>query len=179
MATVEIDLAQFNGDLICFETASMSFPALAARCARVTPGRLHVAWPLLFMAALYWLSSLPVTPLNDDAALHGLLYRMPSLVQNALHVPAYAVLAWTTWWALGAWLRVPSARAISACAIASAYGVFDEWHQHFVPGRHASLIDVTLDVAGAVLGIWFAAWMGSRARTVQSQINRDWINPKI
>jgi len=179
MATDEIDIAQFTGDLICFETASMSFPALAARCARVTPGRLHVAWPLLFMAVLYWLSSLPVTPLNDDAALHGLLYRMPSSVQNALHVPTYAVLSWSTWWALGAWLRVPRARVISACAIASVYGIFDECHQFFVPGRHGSPIDITLDIAGALLGIRLAAWIGSRAGTITSQKTRDRINPKI
>jgi VanZ like protein len=146
----------------------MSFAALAARCARVTPGKLHVTFPLLFMAILYWLSSLPVTPMHEDPALYGLFYRMPSWVQNALHVPAYAILAWTTWWALGAWLRIPRARVISACAIASAYGIFDEWHQIFVPGRHASLIDVTLDVAGVAVGIWLATWMGSRARTITS-----------
>jgi VanZ family protein len=44
--------------------------------------------------------------------------------------------------------------------MASLYGVFDEWHQSFVPGRYASLTDVALDVAGAVLGIWLAARMG-------------------
>jgi hypothetical protein len=156
----------------------MSLYALAARCARVTPSKMHVALPLLFMAVLYWLSSLPGTPLPDDPALYGLFYWVPPSVQNALHVPAFAVLSWAFWWALGAWLRVPSARAISACAIASVYGVFDEWHQSFVPGRYASLTDVTLDVAGAVLGIWLAAWLGSRARTNKSQINRDKINPK-
>jgi hypothetical protein len=156
----------------------MSLYALAARCARVTPSKIHVALPLLFMAVLYWLSSLPGTPLPDDPALYGLFYWVPPSVQNALHVPAFAVLSWAFWWALGAWLRVPSARAISACAIASVYGVFDEWHQSFVPGRYASLTDVTLDVAGAVLGIWLAAWLGSRARTNKSQINRDKINPK-
>jgi hypothetical protein len=159
----------------------MSLSALAARCARVTPSKIHVALPLLFMAVLYWLSSLPGTPLPDDPALYRLFYWVPPSVQNALHVPAYAVLSWASWWALGAWLRVPSAkaRAISACAIASAYGVFDEWHQSFVPGRYASLTDVTLDVAGAVLGIWAAAWIGSRARTIKPQTNRDKINPKI
>jgi len=157
----------------------MSLSALAARCARVTPAKIHVAFPLLYMAMLFWLSTLPGTPLREDPALYGLFYRMPSLVQNALHVPAYAILAWTTWWALGAWLRVPSARAISACAIASAYGVFDEWHQSFVPGRYASLTDFTLDVAGVVLGIWLAAWIGSSARTIKSQITKDKINPKI
>jgi VanZ family protein len=73
-------------------------------------------------------------------------YWVPPSVRNALHVPAYAALAWAWCWALGAWLRVPVARAIGACAIASAYGVFDEWHQSFV-WRNASLTDVTLDVA--------------------------------
>jgi VanZ family protein len=71
---------------------------------------------------------------------------------------------------------VPAASAIGACAIASAYGVFDEWHQSFVPGRYASLTDVTLDVAGAVLGIWLAAWTGSRARSIKRRIGMDTIN---
>ena len=157
----------------------MSFSALAARYARVTPRKLHVAFPLLVMAVLYWLSSLPGTPLPEDPAHYGLIYRMPSWMQNALHVPAYAVLAWTTWWALGAWIRVPSARVISACAIASAYGIFDEWHQVFVPGRYASLIDVVLDLTGVAVGIWLAVWIGSRAGTITSQKTSDSINPKI
>ena len=33
--------------------------ALAARGVRVTPNKIHVTLPLLFMAVLYWLSSLP------------------------------------------------------------------------------------------------------------------------
>lgn len=157
----------------------MSFSAVAARYARMTPGKLHVAFPLLVMAVLYWLSSLPVTPLHEDPALYGLFYRMPSWLQNALHVPAYAILAWTTWWALGAWLREPSTKVISACAIASAYGIFDEWHQFFVPGRYASFIDVILDLAGVAVGIWLAAWTGSRARTIMSRTKRDKVYPKI
>jgi VanZ family protein len=63
-------------------------------------------------------------------------------VQNAMHVPAYAALSWAWNWALAAWLRAAVGRAAGACSIASAYGVFDEWHQSFVPGRYASLTDV-------------------------------------
>ncbi len=136
----------------------MNLPALAARCASVTPTKVHLALPLLIMAVLYGLSSLPGTPLPDDPALYALFYWLPPSVQNALHVPAFAALAWAWRWALGAWLRVSIVRAIAAIAIASAYGVFDEWHQSFVPGRYASLTDVVLDVAGAALGIWLAAW---------------------
>jgi len=161
-----------------FESASMSLSALAARCTRVTPSKIYVTLPLLFMGVLYWLSSLPGTPLPDDPAIYGLFYWVPSLVQNALHVPAYAVLSWASWWALGAWLNLPSARVISACAIASAYGIYDEWHQSFVPGRYASFTDITLDVAGAVLGIWLATWIGSRSEPIKSQITTDKFNPK-
>ena len=134
----------------------MNLPALAARCARVTPSKLHAALPVLIMGVFYWLSSLPGTPLPDDPALYAMFYWVPPSVQNALHVPAYAALAWAWRWALGAWLRASIAQMICAFAIASAYGVFDEWHQSFVPGRYASLTDVALDVAGAALGIWLA-----------------------
>ena len=151
----------------------MSFSSLAERCAQMTPSKPHVALPLLIMGVFYWLSSLPGTPLPDDPALYGLFYWVPPSVQNALHIPAYAALAGAWCWAFGAWLRVPVARAIAACAITSAYGVFDEWHQSFVPGRYASLTDVILNVAGAVLGIWLAAWIGSKTETIKPQINTD------
>ena len=151
----------------------MNLAEMVARYARMAPSKLHVGLPLLMMGAFYWLSSLPGTPMPDDPALYGLFYWVPPSAQNALHVPAYAALAWSWCWALGAWLPVPVARAIAACSIASAYGVFDEWHQSFVPGRYASLTDVILNVAGAVLGIWLAAWIGSRTRTIKPQINTD------
>ena len=33
------------------------------------------------------------------------------------------------------------------------YGIVDEWHQSFVPGRDASLRDVVADAVGAAVGI--------------------------
>jgi hypothetical protein len=157
----------------------MNFFTLAARCTRVTPSKIHVALPLLIMAVLYWLSSLPGTPLPDDPALYRLFHWVPPSVQNALHVPAYAALTLAWRWALGAWLRTSSAAALGACAIATACGVLDEWHQSFVPGRYASLTDVVLDVAGVALGIGLAAWISSNAGTIQQQMDRDKVNPKM
>ncbi len=136
----------------------MNLPELAVRCAQFTPKKIHAAMPLLIMAVLYWLSSIPGTQLPDSPALYSLFYWITPSVQNALHVPAYAALSGASHWALGAWLRGSSRRAIGACMIASAYGVFDEWHQSFVPGRYASLTDVMLNVTGAALGIWITAW---------------------
>ncbi len=132
----------------------MKFSRLAARCASIAPHKAYLGIPLLVMAALYWLSSLPGTPLTDEPELSALFRWVPPSLQNALHIPAYAVLAWAWRWALDAWLRAPRARVIAAFSIASVYGFLDEWHQSFVPGRYASLTDVALDVAGAGAGIW-------------------------
>jgi hypothetical protein len=146
----------------------MNLSALTARWSRITPKKTHVALPVLIMAGLYWLSSLPGTPLPDDPELYILFYWISPSLQNALHVPAYAALAWAWHWALGAWLRSSRAPVIGACAISLAYALFDEWHQSFVPGRYGSFTDVILDIAGAVLGVWLAV-QASRYAAVMIQ----------
>jgi VanZ like family len=156
----------------------MNIPAVAARYKRVTPDRIHIVLPLLYMAGLYWLSSLPGTAEPGNPVIYILFY-WPPIVQNALHIPAYAILTLVLRWALRAWMHSPNTAALGACAIASAYAVFDEWHQGFVPGRHSSLADVMLDLAGVALGIWLAAWLGSRAQAIASGMNRDKIKPEM
>jgi len=34
------------------------------------------------------------------------------------------------------------------------YGLLDEFHQYFVPGRDADILDVLADAAGGLLGAW-------------------------
>jgi VanZ family protein len=52
--------------------------------------------------------------------------------------------------------------ALATFVIAVAYAGFDEWHQSFVPLRHASPRDVAIDAFGALLAqglVWlFASW---------------------
>ena len=126
---------------------------LVARCARVAPNKMHVALPLLIMAVLYWLSSLPGVPLSGDPALYAVFYWISPTLQNALHVPAYAALAGAWCWALRAWLHGTTAVAMVAGGISVGYGVLDEWHQSFVPGRYASMTDVLLDALGVGLAL--------------------------
>jgi len=147
----------------------MNLSALAARYARSSPDKSHVALPLLMMAAIYWCSSLPGTPGPDDPALGRLFLWLTPSMQNFLHVPVFAAVAWAWHWALAAWLRAPAARPLVACAVAIAYGVCDEWHQSFVPGRYASLVDVLLDASGAAIGIWCADWAQRRAAASHAQ----------
>ena len=147
----------------------IDIPTLAAHYARIPPRKAHVALPLLIMAALFWLSSLPGTLQPDDQGLHVLVYWIPPSVQNALHVPVYAILACAWHWALRARLSAPWAQAAAACVITLLCGVFDEWHQSFVPGRYASLTDIVLDFTGAILGSWLGHWMGSKAITIEEK----------
>jgi VanZ family protein len=41
-----------------------------------------------------------------------------------------------------------------AMILVTVYGVLDEFHQHFVPGRSPDIYDVMSDAAGAMLGVW-------------------------
>ena len=44
-------------------------------------------------------------------------------------------------------------KALAAVAIAAIYSLSDEFHQLFVPGRGASLVDCGIDAAGAAVGM--------------------------
>ena len=39
-------------------------------------------------------------------------------------------------------------------ALVVLYGLLDEFHQYFVPGRDADIFDVLADAAGGLLGAW-------------------------
>lgn len=61
------------------------------------------------------------------------------------------------------WAPVPV--MLGAWLAASLYGMSDEWHQSFVPGRDANWLDVWTDSAGAAAGA--LGWRcGARALTV-------------
>ncbi len=54
-------------------------------------------------------------------------------------------------------------RAAAAIIVATLYGVSDEFHQMFVPGRTADRYDVLADCIGATLGVaagWLAGALG-------------------
>ncbi len=53
-------------------------------------------------------------------------------------------------------------RVVIAIVLATLYGVSDEFHQLFVPGRSADRYDVLADCIGATMGAaigWFASAM--------------------
>jgi VanZ family protein len=42
---------------------------------------------------------------------------------------------------------------LSALFVVSLYGALDEWHQTFIPGRYAELLDMVSNFFGALFGI--------------------------
>ncbi len=91
------------------------------------------------MAFIFGLSSIahpPSLPEGADKNFHALLYSgLAVLVARAL---------------AGGWRRrVTLAAALATIAIATTYGVTDEWHQSFVPPRSSDAFDVVADGIGA------------------------------
>jgi VanZ family protein len=71
-----------------------------------------------------------------------------------VHLAAYAGLSALTTRALakGRLRNITRGVAIGAIAISSVYGVSDEWHQLFVPGRAFDIFDIVADATGSVVG---------------------------
>ncbi|MCI0850005.1 MAG: VanZ family protein [Chloroflexi bacterium] len=72
------------------------------------------------------------------------------------HLGLFAVLGFLLYWALSGVARSREVAWVvggAAFAVAVLYGVTDELHQTFVPGRVASEADLVLDAMGALLGV--------------------------
>jgi VanZ family protein len=97
---------------------------------------------IAYMAMLFGLSSLHTLP-SPPAGFSF----------YDVHVAAYAGLAVLTARATGGGLRDVSLRAVlAAIVISSLYGVSDEYHQMFVPGRTFDLLDMLSDAIGSIAG---------------------------
>ena len=97
---------------------------------------------IAYMAMLFWLSSFS---------------RLPSLPGQPsdyyVHFAAYIGLAVVTTRATTKGIRDVSWRAvIAAVVISSLYGVSDEYHQLFVPGRSFDVFDMLADTIGSIAG---------------------------
>lgn len=70
------------------------------------------------------------------------------------HLFAYMVLAGTIglWPSLKQWKTRQVLTFLVVMGIASVYGLIDEIHQSFVPGRNANVWDWLADTIGAILG---------------------------
>jgi VanZ family protein len=95
-----------------------------------------------YMGAIFWLSSLSHPP------------SPPGVSDKWLHTLAYAGLAVVALRATsgGRWSGVTRGALAAAWLMTVSYGVSDEWHQAFTPGRTPDVVDVAADAIGALAG---------------------------
>ena len=96
------------------------------------------------MAGLFMMSSISEPPQvpgdMSDFSAHAITYS----VLGGLVLRAFA----------GArWLGVTVARSAKSLTISAIYGLSDEFHQGFVPGRVSDVRDLAADVLGALAGV--------------------------
>ena len=107
----------------------------------------------LWMAVLYYLSDQPSLP-------------APELFPHQdkfIHATAYAILAALLLLCMP--LRTPGftrRQALTATLLASLYGLSDEFHQSFVPGRDADAFDWLADTSGALISTLLLVWLTRR-----------------
>jgi VanZ family protein len=101
---------------------------------------------------------------SDRGGLGGWDADLSPTLQNALHVPAYAVLFVL---AASCLRNRASAKFVMRMVIALACGLFGgmlEWAQAFVPGRTGSLSDALVNLGGVCLGFLLVVSYGRLAR---------------
>jgi VanZ family protein len=108
-------------------------PAIARRLDPWLP-------PLALMGVIFAFSAQP--DLNSGLGTIDLVGR------KIVHMSEYALLCFLWWRALRTMLSPRGAIAL-AFVLAVAYAGTDEFHQHFIHGRHGTPVDVGIDAVGA------------------------------
>ncbi|MFA5904039.1 MAG: VanZ family protein [Desulfobacula sp.] len=118
-------------------------------------------WPIGLMVLIFVESSIPMDGGSDNIVF--LTHLDPSF-QNLLHIPLYGTLSFL-WLNFFVSIGYPLRKAILlAIFITIGYGCLDEFHQSFVRGRYAGLLDILLNGVGAIVGIWISLWRFAKAR---------------
>ena len=125
---------------------------------------------LAWMGLIFYLSSLT----QEDAGrpLESPVVSWLSVLRSySAHLVLYGVLASLVQGSLRNWKPAAGYQlwwVLAAAAFATLYGVSDEYHQSFVPGRSASLLDMLVNGVGAATaagGLWLLAhytrWQGA------------------
>ena len=107
----------------------------------------------LVPAVLYWLLTLGYMGLIFYlSSRHNIpLPKLPINFDKVIHMCAYIPLAYLFYLSLKT-SGINKYVFVLAVICASIYGIMDELHQFFVPGRDADVFDFAADALGAFLG---------------------------
>ena len=118
------------------------------------------------MGLMFVLSSIPMD--GESEHLKFLMEITPT-VQNLLHIPLFGLLAYLWLNALTKNGCPAKKKLIITIIITLGYGLLDEFHQTFVPGRYGSLIDSLLNLVGIFMGILFFLFIAPKRNEISSK----------
>ncbi len=123
---------------------------------RVTSALLACCW----IATIYYLSSLSGLDIGIDFAAKDKLFHMATYGLLGLFILGTMRLST---------MGYSYNQVTLATLIATAYGITDEWHQSYVPGRTSDPLDLVADCIGALL-VTLAARAFMRRRLAAQQL---------
>lgn len=103
--------------------------------------------PAIWALAIYLISSFPTAPVSQ-------VYWREFAVKKSAHIIEYAIFAVLLYRAFRGYGIGAKNAAIYSIFFSLIYGVTDEFHQSFTPGREPRVRDVFFDTIGALVGIY-------------------------
>lgn len=94
-----------------------------------------------YCGLIFWLSAQETLPVPQ----------VFNFQDKLIHAAAYFVMGVFSWRAFRQTGLQPRHLAILSILFCSLYGISDEWHQYFVPGRSSSVWDWLADTLGAAM----------------------------
>ena len=104
---------------------------------------IYLVFLVLYCGFIFWLSSRPSVPVQMLFPNQDKLF----------HMGAYFILAILASGFFNECFSKPTTVIIASLCYCSLYGVSDEWHQSFVPGRVADFSDWLADTLGASIAL--------------------------
>ncbi len=119
--------------------------------------RLSLLLALAWMAVLFYLShqstlDVPMLFSGQDKLFHAIVYGILGFLLLGSQLPP----------AVG--FNIPQIRG--SILIASLYGISDEFHQYFIPGRNSDVWDWVADTLGALIAVSLLAWLSRKWKSV-------------
>lgn len=102
---------------------------------------------IIWLAVIFGGSSIGSLPRADDSVLDALLHRIA-------HVIEFAILGGLLLRAISEPGSITGRQVIGVALGCGLYGLTDEWHQAYVPGRSSELSAVPFDLGGGLIGAW-------------------------
>ena len=117
----------------------------------------------LYCSFIFWLSSQQALPTP-----------MLFIHQDKIHhMGAYFIMAIFAWRFFSDYFDKSLVIIVASISFCSIYGLSDEWHQSYVPGRDADLLDWLADTIGASIAVLFIQLLKNKFKNKKTRPQAD------